>query len=146
MTTEQYIRRRNAHSASWICAILRSMCGASGFLRKQHPLGNVITEWFSTCAARWYLCNSSSCGAEREGVGKPQRVQVAWKMLDWQRRGEAGHASWNILATTVTLGQEVRQLWCVRLRRNQYRLCSKSHAICDKLLIGRDKVKLATAL
>ena len=43
-------------------------------------------------------------------MGKPQRVQVAWKMLDWQRRGEAGHASSNILATTVTLGQEVRQL------------------------------------
>ena len=87
----------------------RAPCGVSGFLRKQHPLGNVITEWFSTCAARWYLCNSSSCGAEREGVGKPQRVQVAWQMLDWQRRGMAGHASWNILATTVIQGLEVRQ-------------------------------------
>ena len=57
-------------------------CSAFGFLRKQEARGNVITEWFSTCAARWYLCNSSSWGAEREGVGKPQRVQVAWQMLE----------------------------------------------------------------
>ena len=28
-----------------------------------------------------------------EGVGKPQRVQVAWQMPDWQGRGMAGHAS-----------------------------------------------------
>ena len=104
----------------------RAPCGASGFLRKQHPLGNVITEWFSTCAARWYLCNSSSRGAEREGVGKPQRVQVAWQMLDWQRLGMAGHASWNILATTVIVGLEVRQLLGITLTRNQYRLQRKS--------------------
>ena len=120
----------------------RAPCGASGFLRKQHPLGNVITEWFSTCAARWYLCNSSSCGAEREGVGKPQRVQVAWQMPDWQRRGTAGHASWNIPATTVMLKPEVRQFWWVTLKRNKCQLWSKSHlawqmrqgiAVCDSL-------------